>query len=973
MQKKQMVPETMCGFLKQSCRVLPELNARLYEMKHIKSGARLIWLDREDQNKTFGIAFPTLPEDDTGVFHILEHSVLCGSERYPVKDPFVALMKGSLKTFLNAMTFPDKTFYPVSSRNGKDFLNLIRVYMDAVLHPLIYQRPEIFEQEGWHYAFSQDSKQLSYQGVVLNEMKGAFSSPDTLMKNELNRQLFPDCEYRYVYGGDPAHIPDLTYEQFLECHRRCYHPSHAFIFLDGQMEINQVLSVLDQEYLSGYYDCSTPPVIPVQPPVKRDPVRIYYEIAPDEPVQDNGRLAFGYVLGDYTCRQEVTAVRVLGDVLCGSNESPLKKRILSAGLAKDVRIRVFSGIQQPYAVLELVCMDQSRQDEIRSIVTDEISRLVRDGLDHDQLAATVANLEFSMRERDFGQMPQGLGLGLTVLESWIYGGDPASGLEVGGLFDILNQNLKTGYFEALLAQVFLNNPHTCEVLLVPSTTLGKEKREQEEMRLHKEQRAWSDRKQTALQKKQNRLLAWQSTPDSSEMLASLPRLCLPDLPVQPEEISLEVEEVQGLSVIYHDLPTGGVDYVNLYFDISDLRQDQISDLSLLCILLGNLGTERYTAAELQRLEKLYLGDIRFALETYSSENQPGICRTFLCASFSTLEGKLEPAVDLVAEILTKTRMGNLQKIRQLLQQIITKKEQEISANGSAFAVTRVSAGSSSEGVIRECSGGITWYQWIKALDQDFAFRGGQLETELKALYNHFLTTGRLTVSVTGQNKNAARILCNILLERLPFTYKANYDCGIVPWEVRREGIIIPADVTFTAMGGNLLPCGCMYSGITPLIGRVMSLGYLWETIRVQGGAYGTGFLLEDAGGACFYSFRDPNAAHSIDCYRRSATFVQQLPERITDLTDYIIGTVAAIEPPLMAKQKGKLADSWYWQGISYEKRCQHWSELLSATPERLANMADPIRKLTKTAGICVIGSSRQIKVCADELTDVFSL
>ena len=914
MSNNGMVPEVICGFLKQSCRVLPELNARLHEMKHICSGARLIWLEREDENKTFGIAFPTLPENDTGVFHILEHSVLCGSERYPVKDPFVALMKGSLKTFLNAMTFPDKTFYPVSSRNCKDFLNLIRVYMDAVLHPLIYRRPEIFEQEGWHYAFSQDGKQLSYQGVVLNEMKGDLASPDTLMKNELNRQLFPDCGYRYVYGGDPVHIPDLTYEQFLGCHRKCYHPSHAFIFLDGRMDINQVLSVLDQEYLSGYYDRSAPPVIPVQPPVKRDPVRIYYEIAPDEPVQDNGRLAFGYVLGDYTCRQEVAAVRVLGDVLCGSNESPLKKRILGAGLAKDIRVRVFSGIQQPYAVLEIVHMDQSRQDEIRSIVTDELSRLAQDGLDHDQLAATVANMEFSMRERDFGQMPQGLGLGLTVLESWIYGGDPASGLEVGGLFDILNQNLQSGYFEALLEQVFLNNPHTCEVLLVPSATLGKEKREQEAMRLYQEQSAWSDSKQTALRKQQDKLLAWQSTPDSAETLASLPRLCLSDLSDQPEDISLEGQEIHGLSVVRHDMPTGGVDYVNLYFDISDLRQDQIPGLSLLCNLLGDLDTERYAGAELQRLEKLYLGNIRFALETYSSENQPETCRTFLCASFSSLEGKLEPAVELVAEILTKTRMGNLQKIRQLVQQTITKKEQEISANGSAFAMTRVSAGSSAEGVIRECSGGIAWYQWIKALDQAFTSRGGQLETELKALCNQFLTTGRLTVSVTGQAKNAASILCSTLLDRLPFAHKENYDCVIVPWEAKREGIIIPADVTFTAMGGSLLRCGCPYSGVTPVMGRVMSLGYLWSAIRVQGGAYGTGLLLGDAGGACFYSFRDPNAAHSLDCYRRSAAFVQQLPKRISNLTDYMIGAVAASELPFMAKQKGKLADSWYWQG-----------------------------------------------------------
>ncbi len=964
--------DVLHGFVVKNVRNLTELDGKIWEAEHEKSGARLVWLDREEENKTFGIAFRTTPENDTGVFHILEHSVLCGSERYPLKDPFVELMKNSLKTYLNALTFPDKTFYPVSSRNPKDFVNLLRVYMDAVLHPRIYQCPEIFQQEGWHYEFGPDGK-VSYQGVVLNEMKGAFSSPDTLLQRELSRQLFPDNCYRYVSGGDPAHIPDLSYAQFLEYHRRFYHPSNAYIFLDGRLDLEQVLSILDKEYLCTYSREENTPEIPMQSPVKSAPVRICYESAPNEPTEGRTRLAFGYVLGGYTCRQEAVAASVLADALCGSNDAPLKRCLLSAGLAGDVQVQVNDSLQQSFVTLEAMYLDEGRVDEVRTAITEELSRLVREGLDHGHIAASLANMEFQMRCRNFGSMPQGLGLGMTVLGSWLYGGDPAADLEVGELFVHLNRGLEEGYFEKLLERVFLQNPHTCEVLLVPSAMAGQERQERESTRLQREQESWSEAQKSTLLAQQEKRLAWQSAPDTPEALSTLPRLSLADISPRPEEIPTLTEELDGLPLLRHPLSTGGVDYVNLYFEVSDLEADQIPGLSFLCTLLGELDTHRYAAMELQRLSRLNFGGLRFSVETYGKPNQPERCRTFLCASFSAVEGKLPQAVSLVTEILTGTKFDNAQRIRELLRQIVAGMEPGIAAGGTNFAMMRVAAGSAAAGTVQEYAGGITYYRWLKTLERSFESCAAELQRDLERLCATVAVTGRLTVSVTGQDEKAADTLKKELLDKLPAAPRTEPVCVIAPWGLRREGIIVPADVSFTVMGGNLFPYGGSFNGSAPVLGKVMTLGYLWGAVRVQGGAYGTGFGLGDNGSVCFYSYRDPNAPRSLGCYRQAPAFIRQLPGLVPDLTDFIIGAVAESEPYMMPQNQGKVADSWYWKGVTYEDRCNRRKELLSTTPTDLAAFADPLEKLAENAGICVIGSREQIEACQAELDQVFPL
>lgn len=963
------IHDVIHGFAIRAVHELSEIRGKLWEMEHVKSGAKLVWLDRKDENKTFSITFRTLPSDDTGVFHILEHSVLCGSQHYPVKEPFVELMKSSMHTFLNAMTFPDKTVYPVSSRNDKDFMNLLRVYMDAVLHPAIYSHPEIFFQEGWHYELDKDGS-LVYKGVVLNEMKGVFASPNAIVQKEISRLLFPDTSYRYVSGGDPIHIPELTYEQFIEHHRRFYRPDNAYIILDGSVDLELVLNVLDTEYLSAYDRENTQLSIPMQRPIKSVPKKAYYELPPDEPVVGRARLIWGNVLGDFRNREAQMVLRALADTLCGSNQSPLKRALLSAKLAQDVRISLMDGIQQPVAILEVRNMDESCIAAVENTVQSELKRLCHEGLDHEQLAAVLANYEFQMRERDYGSMPQGLGFSMDILDSWLYGGNPAANLETGKLFTSLNRKLEEGWFERLLGQIFMDNPHNCQVLLLPSATLANEKRDAETERLRAVKKSWGVEDISGLQKRQAALIAWQSAADTPEALAALPALQLSDIAVQPERIPLEERTLAGRCLLRHDISTGRISYVNLYFDVSDFSQEMLPDVSFLCRLLGNMDTEIHGNLQLQRLCRLNIGRINFSVEAYGGVNAPENCRTFLCVSFSAMDINLESAANLIAEIITGSKFDDQCMIHELLRQAIVWMEQNIIDSGSGYAMTRIAAGHSAQGVVRECTGGVTYFQRLKTLEKNFQRYAAEFSRELAALSKEIFAKNRLTISITGTNDNAEAILENAVICVLPVSRQKETVCSIRPWSKRREGIVIPADVSFTAMGGNLLQYGGAYNGSLQVLSRIVSLSYLWNVIRVQGGAYGTGLSLSNSGNACFYSYRDPTAARSLNAYRQTEGFIKQFCGTKPDLTRFIVGTVAEMDPLMLPGRQGKASDRWYLTGIEYADQCAERREILSTTPERLAAFAQLMYEVSENGSICVIGSKRQIESCGEEIDSI---
>ncbi len=963
---------TTHGFCIKSTRKLEELDAVLHEMEHEKSGAHLIWLERQDENKTFGIAFRTVPWNDTGVFHILEHSVLCGSDKYPVREPFVELLKGSLNTFLNAMTYPDKTLYPVSSRNGKDFLNLMRVYLDAVFKPLIYSKPEIFAQEGWHYEFDQEGNP-SYKGVVFNEMKGAFASPDELLQNEMNRLMFPDTGYRYVSGGDPAHIPELSYEEFVNSHRRFYHPSNSYIFLDGRVDLDETLALIN-EYLDDYERSEDLPEIAFQAPVNGGISRIPYELGPDENPENRCRVGYGYVIGSYEDRETLVAMQVLCDVLTGSNHAPLTRRILAEGIAENVSVSVLDQVLQPWAVIDVQNLKEADLSRVGEIVGDELSRLVKEGLDRQQLEASLSNYEFKVRERDYGTLPRGLIFGMELLGSWLYGGQPEGHLVIGDLFDSLREKMKEGYFEGLIRRLFLDNPHCCQVQLIPSATLGDETRAAEAASLTARQDRWSQEERQALLAGQARLEAWQNTLDTPEQLATIPHVTLEEISDRPEDVPMEAEQIRGVTVLKHKINTGGIVYVNLYFDLDGLNEEQLSGASFLCKLLGNLETEHYTCEQLQTELRLMFGSLGFSVSAYGGVNQPQACKVRLHISGSILEGKLADAIELLVEVATRTSFANQTQILELLRQQKTSLNQQIVMSGSSYAMNRVAAGVNAASTAEENLSGICYYRWLK--DQEEAMQTGEstLLTELEQLSRGAISGDRMTVSVTGTLENGAELVTELLLDKLPVTAAiAGGENRIHPWGLRREGFVVPADVSFAAMGGSLLPYGGGYSGPMKLVCRTASLEYLWNIIRVRGGAYGTGLALRDNGFVCCYSYRDPNGRRSLDCYQQTAGFLRDFFAKAEDLTGYIIGAISDDSPLMTPRIQGMVADIWYWKGVTYEMRCENRRALLASKGEELTALCGSLEQALANGGICVIGSEKQVKACGELLQQMESL
>ncbi len=922
---------------------LPEIEATLHLLTHEPTGARLCWIQRASENKTFGITFPTIPEDDTGVFHILEHSVLCGSRRYPVKEPFVELLKGSMQTFLNAFTYPDHTFYPVASRNDKDFLNLMRVYLDAVFFPAIYEKPEIFAQEGWHYELHDGVP--SYKGVVFNEMKGVFASPDSIMACEMDKLLFPDTCYRYVSGGDPAAIPELTYEKFLAQHQKYYHPSNAYILFDGSVDLPAVLQVMDEEYLSQFTRRTVDATIPCQAPVAGESTR-YYALSPQEDPAGKVRVGYGYGLGSFQNRLEQVAMSAVSEILCGSNFAPLKQALLE--LCEDVDMGVSDGMQQCYLTLSA---DNLLQEDVAKFeeTTEAILRdQVKNGLDHDHLRAVLANMQLHARQRDYGSWPQGLGFLENVIASWMYGGDPAAFLTVGPLFAELEARVDTGWYEALLEKMVLSNPHRCKVTLLPSHEAEALQRRAEEQRLQKAAASWDEEEILA---RQQALLTWQSTPDSPEALASIPRLTLADIRRTPEDIPTEAAVCHGVRLLRHRLPTAGIGYRTLYFDISDFSEAELQDASFLCQLLGNLETENLDAARLQQRISYLTGDLSFSVVCYSPENQPQVSRTYLCAAYSALESKAEEAASLVLDILTHTRFADRKELNNILQQCTLAAEQLVVEAGNNVGILRTLAGCCASGVVAECTGGFTFLQYLRDLE------GGleALACRLQAMTARAFTRSRLTLSVTGPQQDA---VTERMLPALPEGEKGPFVSSLAPWGVKREGIVIPADTSFAVQCGPVL-----YSGAGRVAAQAVSLGHLWNAVRVQGGAYGADLVLADRGCASFYTYRDPGSARSLEKFKESAAFLEELADSGADLTPFIIGAVSATEPVLLPGRQGRVADIWYLRGMDFAGRCALRESMLSTTAEDLRAFARALRQVTQTGGVCVVGARDKVLAC----------
>ena len=939
-------------------RALAELGCNLWEMEHEKTGAQLIWLDRADENKTFGIAFKTIPEDSTGVFHILEHSVLCGSDKYPVKEPFVELLKSSVNTFLNAMTYPDKTVYPISSRNDKDFLNLLDVYMDAVLHPAIYNKPEIFRQEGWRYELREGQAPV-YQGVVFNEMKGAYATADTVLEYAMNGLMFPDNCYSVESGGHPEYIPDLTYEQFIVNHQKYYHPSNSRIMLCGSVNIQDALAHIDA-YLKDYDRQTADFPIAMQQPVAYKEEKVSYEIGTEESPEARTIVSCGAMLGKFDEQEKLYAAAVLKDYLAGDNDAPLKQAILSAGLGQDVKVNLHDGIQQNWMSWEVWNTDEDKVETIKQTVEKVLTDLADNGLDKNNLEACFNRFAFRLRDRDGGWASRSLSEALTTLDSWLYGGDPAQYLLCEDVLNSLEAKLGTDYYAKLIRELFLDNPHKAMAILVPSQTLGKEKQEKEAARVAAESAAWTDADKARITEEGEILTKWQQTPDSPEDLATMPMLELSDIDPVPKKLPVAVTEKNGTPVLVHEV-TNGLVYLNLYFDVSDLTLEELPAATMLMELLGKLPTSKYTSAELQMLTKQKIGKLNFDENAYDGKK----LSVQLNAHLVSLANQKEDAAALLCEILNNTAFDDIALLKNLLNQTMMHQQMVFVGAGHRFASLRASAMATGRGAAEEALYGSTFIQWVKA--QCAADDTGlqTLAEQLKTLAKKAFCVKRMTVGVS----NNAEALVETVVAAFPEGEAAG-EANYAPMAVTQVGLPIPAPIGFAAKASNIRNHGGSFHGSTHVLANILRYSYLWNEIRVQGGAYGCGFSGNNNGDMFFHTYRDPQPGRSLDVFDKAADFIRGYCAETEDLTPMILGAFSAADPLLNTQRQIMVAEGRYFTGTTYEDTCRISRELVGTTKEDLLALTVALEQIAKDNAVCVVAGQPLLDACGEKLASV---
>ncbi len=991
-----------CGYEVVSTEALNEIDGSATMLLHPKSGAKLLLMQNNDVNKAFSITFRTPPRDDTGVFHILEHSVLCGSRKFPVKEPFVDLLKSSMQTFLNAMTFPDKTMYPVASTNEKDLLDLMDVYLDAVFHPAIYTKPTIFQQEGWHYEREggPDGTALTYNGVVYNEMKGELSNPDSVLFDGLSAALFPDNAYRFESGGTPAAIPTLTYEGFLDHHRRHYRTDNSFITLYGDFDAEKFLRFLDESYLSPVAEeqaqtlkahsaehangpaaagagaealssAEMPnPLVPQKPIVNFDVTRTM-ETAPE-----NACCALGYVIGNVKDRERLMATDILLDAIMGSNESPMKRAILDAGISADAMGYVADATLQPFAVIQLKGLHEGGAEKLRPIVEAEAKRLAEGGLDHALIEAALSHTEFVLREHDFGTA-DGVVLAMSCLSGWLYDDSLATAyIRYEDAFTHLREQIAQGYFEELIRELFLENDHAAGIEVIPAES-GKAKPSEAG------KAAIDPSDAPTLEEVDDLVIALrhtQETPDSAEDLATLPRLAIADIDEAPAEPRYWLDERGPFPCLLHEVNTHGIAYSYRYFSLESVHFDELPLASVLAMVLGKLGTAHYTAAELDTAIQAALGNLSFFAEVHENADDPENIHPFFVLSASSLSSKLEDGVTLCNEVLTSTDFNDPSRILDILCQRRVGMEQAFATSGHSSAMTRVGSYYLPAGIVREALAGIDFYRYLCDLIDHFDERAPHLIEELEALAKRLLVDTNCMMSFGGSEEDferfveVRRALGEIAPEGEASTSPADTPAQkllVLPTpQPKNEAFIVPSDVSFSALGFDRRKLGACYTGSWLVAARALSYDYLWNEVRVKGGAYGVGFQTTRQGNMRFYSFRDPHIAETYERFRDAAAWLAEFSPSEEEMTGYVVSTVAGIDSPVKPRSLIRRQDAQFLAHLSPQSRAQTRSEVLTTTAEGVRALAPALQGMVDANLHCTIGGAALIEQEASTFSSV---
>lgn len=945
-------------------------------LRHKKSGARIAILSNNDDNKVFYIGFRTPPEDETGVPHIIEHTTLCGSKKFPVKDPFIELAKGSLNTFLNAMTYPDKTVYPVASCNDQDFKNLMDVYLDAVFNPNITKYEEIFKQEGWHYELTGRDDELKINGVVYNEMKGAYSSPDEVLSSQIYRSLFPDNTYSKDSGGNPEYIPKLTYEAYLDFYHKYYHPSNSYIYLYGDMDVVERLEWLDKEYLSLYDYKKVNSEINKQPAFDEiKNVEAQYSITMDDTQENKTYLSYNRVVGDTLDEMLYQAFDVLDYALVSSPGAPVKQALIDAGIGDDVYGSYDAGILQPVFSFVAKNANASQADEFESIIESTLKEVVKTGINKEALLAGINSSEFKFREADFGQFPKGLLFGLNCLDSWLFDDmKPFIHLECLGTFAKLRKAVDTDYFEKLIQEYLLDNTHGSSVTVKPKRGLGNEREEALAKELSDYKASISDEEIKKLIEDTEHLKKYQEEPSSDEDLRKLPMLTRADMKKNAMPFSNIEDELLDVKVVRHDIESNGIDYISFLFDAGDFAQSELGYLGFFTNALGLVSTEKYSYTDLANATNIYTGGISTGTASHPDIKDRNNFVFKFEVKLKVLEKNLDKALELMEQMLLSSDFTDTKRLGELVAQIKARLQANLSSSGHLVAAMRSMSSFSRYALYQDELKGVAFYRSICRIEKELSESPKSVSDKLAAIAKKLFARNRMLISFTGNNEaygNAKPSLEKVIAGFDKMSAVGNQ--AEVHFNTAKEAFIDASQIQYVAKTGDFICEGYEYTGALRLLRIILSYDYLWINVRVKGGAYGCMNTFLRSGESYFVSYRDPNLSDTLDVYDRIPEYIKSFSPDERDMTKYIIGTFSALDTPMNPEAKGSRSLSAYLEGITYEQIQKERNEILNAQPEDIRRLADLVEAVLKKDSICVIGNENMIKESAGLFENVEKL
>ena len=960
------------GFRLDRIERIDEINGTAYEMKHEKSGARLIYIDSPDSNKVFNIAFRTTPHNSTGVAHIMEHSVLCGSRKFPLKEPFVELVKGSLNTFLNAMTYPDKTMYPVASKNDKDFHNLMDVYLDAVFYPRVREDAEIVMQEGWHYELENADDELTYKGVVFNEMKGVYSSPDSVLERQMMRELFPDTTYGVDSGGDPDYITDLTYEEFQEFYRVHYHPSNSYIFLYGDMNIEEQLAFLNDEYLSHFDAIDVHTEVALQAPFTEGKVVSYpYSVGSEEPTDNRTLHSFAYVLPDVTPEHSL-AFEVLTHALLTSPAAPLKQALVKAGIGSDVSGYYLDSIRQPMWTVQATGSNLDKQADLQRIVESTLQELCDKGLDKELLEASLNSIEFALRESDFGGRPIGLAYIIRMMDNWLYDNDPLELLHYEEALANIRKGLAGTYFEDLIRHSILNNNHKVLISIYPERGLQERKDAEVKEHLATVKANMTSEEIEAIVEQTKRLKIRQETPDSDEALASIPLLELSDLNPNIEAVERRESKIGNTTVHFVPTFTKGINYVGLYFKLNCLTEEELFYADILSDILGRIDTSERGYEALAKDINMNLGGLSSDITAISKDGKRDEFTPLMIVRAKALHSKLPDLCRLINEVVQKADYSDDQRLTELVQESKAIWDNEAFRRGNSIVSQRVMAQVSAVGKFRD-NGNLGYYQKISELASNPAALP-LLPEKLAEVARKIFRANNVDIMFVGEEGEleAFENLMKPFVETWDTTELSN-DVLQITRLSGNDGIVTAGKVQYVAQGGNFIDHGFKHVGPMSVLETILRYEYLWIRIRVQGGAYGAFANFYDDGNMIFCSYRDPNLLETLNVYKELPQYLRDFTLTDREMRKYIIGTMSSLDLPMTPALRGPRAMGMYFSGAKLEDKVEFRKQVIACKPEDIVALADVVEPVLNDNHICTMGNEQKIKDAGNVFDNIVSL